>query len=761
MSRYLIKLLPVLLCVLWGVDGAWAQQQRNRKDPHIGYVYPAGGKQGTLFEVTVGGQFLEGVGSVRIAGTGVQASVVKYTRPLSQKEFNELRDKLMEARAKMGEQMMNVDVFSKRDLMFEIAKEIGISEETIKALIDYRKKLQDPKRQLNPQLSESVRLKVYVTPDAAPGMRELRLVTPIGLSNPVRFFVGDLPEYSKPEAEGGGGVAAVSPLEALPVTINGQLLPGHVDRYSFAARQGERLLVRSYVRRLIPYLADAVPGWFQAEVTLYDSKGRELAYAEDFRFDPDPVLFYEVPVDGQYTLEIKDALYRGREDFIYRVTIGNLPFVTGVFPLGAKDGEKTAVKVVGWNLPDEGVAVEKWEQMPGIQTVSVIQSAWQSNAVPFAVDSLPECVEVEPNNTFTTAQPIRVPMIVNGRISPAKDWDVYAFEGRQGNEIVAEVWGRRLNSPIDSVIELMDESGKRLAVNDDYEDKGEGLSTHHADSLLTYTLPEDGRYFLRIGDTQGKGGAEFAYRLRLSSPNPDFALRVVPSCINVRSGAVVPITVYALRKDGFNGEIALSLKNGPAGAELDGGLIPAGQNVVRMTLTVPATCTLGSYVLSVDGRATIKTDEVHRLAVPADDMMQAFSYRHLVPSSEQIVTIVESGKLTVPIKISQALPIKLHRGAANRVRFSYLVGPAVIDQLKIELNEAPAGIVLEDTIKGRTDLVLVLRVDADKIKGDLRGNLLFDAILERMPPAVEGKPPPVKQRIPIGILPAVPFEISK
>lgn len=757
MHRFHLHLLVVLLIGSTMIVGAQAQQQRNRKDPHIGYVYPAGGKQGTMFEVTVGGQFLEGVSGVRVAGEGVRATIEKYTRPLTTKEFNELRDKLMEARMKSGEQMMNLDMLIKRDMLAEIGKEIGIDDETIKALIDYRKKLLDPKRQLNPQLAESVRLKIYIAPNAPLGMRELRLITPIGLSNPIRFFVGDLPEFAKLESDG----KVVPVLDALPVTINGQLLPGHVDRYSFTGHKGERVLVRAYVRRLIPYLADAVPGWFQAELTLYDAKGRELAYAEDFRFDPDPVLFYEFPAEGQYTLEIRDALYRGREDFVYRVTVGDLPFVTGIFPLGAREGEKTTVQATGWNLPAAGVTVEKWESSAGMQSLSVMQGAWQSNSVPFLVDTLQECLEVEPNNDIASAQNIKTPMIVNGRINAPGDWDVFCFEGRSGDQIAVEVLARRLNSPMDSVLELTNAAGKRLAVNDDHEDKGEGLSTHHADSFLNYTLPSSGLYYLRIGDAQGKGGPEYAYRLRVSLPQPDFALRVVPSCINIRSGSVVPITVYALRKDGFDGEIALSLKNSPMGAALDGERIPVGQDKVRLTLTVPATCTLGSYVLAIEGRAAIKSEEVRRLAVPADDMMQAFMYRHLVPSNEQIVTVVESGKLSIPLKISQGIPVKLRRGEANHVRLSYLVGPNIADQLKVELNEPPDGITLEDTIKSRSGLTLVVKVDPAKVKEELRGNLLVDAILERTPPPVEGKPPGNKQRIPIGTLPAIPFEVSK
>src|ERR1022692_3026199 len=64
--------------------------------PHVGYVYPAGGRQGAVFQVAVGGQFLNNATNAYISGPGVQAVVVDYSRPLTQKEFNDLRDKLKE-----------------------------------------------------------------------------------------------------------------------------------------------------------------------------------------------------------------------------------------------------------------------------------------------------------------------------------------------------------------------------------------------------------------------------------------------------------------------------------------------------------------------------------------------------------------------------------------------------------------------------------------------------------------------------------------
>jgi len=141
----------------------------------------------------------------------------------------------------------------------------------------------------------------------------------------------------------------------LPAVVNGQLVPrepdfvdwrakrftpGDADRYRFEARKGQRLVVAAAARQLVPYLADAVPGWFQATLTLFDARGSELAYDDDYGFHPDPVLFFEVPEGGQYVVEIEDAIYRGRADFVYRVTIGETPFITSILPLGGPPVDK-------------------------------------------------------------------------------------------------------------------------------------------------------------------------------------------------------------------------------------------------------------------------------------------------------------------------------------------------------------------------------------------------------------------------------------
>ena len=118
---------------------------------------------------------------------------------------------------------------------------------------------------------------------------------------------------------------------------------------------------------MIPYLADAVPGWFEATLTIYDPKGEELVSGERYRFRPDPVIHFEAPRDGEYTVEIHDSIYRGREDFVYRLTLGQLPFVTGIYPLGGPAGEKTTVTLTGWNLRETSLVCDNSTAEPGVR----------------------------------------------------------------------------------------------------------------------------------------------------------------------------------------------------------------------------------------------------------------------------------------------------------------------------------------------------------------------------------------------------------
>jgi hypothetical protein len=277
----------------------------------------------------------------------------------------------------------------------------------------------------------------------------------------------------------------------------------------------------------------------------------------------------------------------------------------------------------------------------GYHVLKATRSRWESNRVLFAPDTLPECYDTEPNNDPQHAQKVRLPLIVNGRIDRPDDVDVFQFTGHAGETIVAEVKARRLNSPLDSVLTLTDARGTLLAVNDDYEDPEAGTDTHYADSYLTITLPAEGTYYLHLGDTTRSGGEEYAYRLRISRPRPDFALRVVPANVFLRSGGSDTLSVYIYRKEGFAEPITVELKNPPQGISADALAIAGSEHVARLTIRADGDAKPGLFDLVVHGSAKIGPAQLSYEAVPAEDRMQAFLWRHLVPAKDLKAFVVD------------------------------------------------------------------------------------------------------------------------
>ena len=93
MSFFRLKLFVGLILF---VAPCWAQS--NRRQPHIGYLYPAGGRQASVVQVQAGGQFLRNATDVYVSGAGVHAEVIKYMNP--PRNFNREQRQLLKLRMK-------------------------------------------------------------------------------------------------------------------------------------------------------------------------------------------------------------------------------------------------------------------------------------------------------------------------------------------------------------------------------------------------------------------------------------------------------------------------------------------------------------------------------------------------------------------------------------------------------------------------------------------------------------------------------------
>ena len=685
-ARFVVT--AVLAIPVLGGASAHAQLQ-----PQVSYILPAGGQRGTTVDVKVRGRSLAGATKVHVSGGGVTGTVKSAEREKAD---------------------------PKRPVRLDVARYPDVAH-----------------------------IEVTVDPDAEVGERDLRVVTPGGVSNRFRFFVGQVPEVN--EVDPNSTMEEAQVLPELPVLVNGQSFQGDRDFFRFQAKAGETLVLDLYGQKIVPYIADGVPGWYQPTLTLYDAQGREVAFVDDFRFHPDPVLFYHVEKDGEYLVEVKDALYRGRDDFLYRLSIGALPFVTHIFPLGGRRGATTEVKISGANLPAETTNIELSEDSPSRRSVQVISGEFLSNALPFAAGDLPEITETEPNQTLETANRIEVPATVNGRIGSGGDVDYFVFSAKARETLVMEVLARRLDSPLDSILTLFNSKGQQILENDDTVDRSEGLVTHHADSHLTYTFPADGDYYLRIADVEDKGGDEYAYRLSVAPPRPDYLLRLRPDNPRVPQGGTAMFTVMAFRRGGFNGEIKVATSGLPEGFVLPGEVIPKGANEARMIISAPLSAPIGLLSPKIVGTARIGDNDVVREATASEDLMQAFYYMHNLPTKEMLLAILERGPFTLTLDLPPRDVLKVPRSGrvevAVKATFKEGVKPGVITlrpdrvpkEWQIEVPPIPAG-------ENQTTIKITVFGNVAVFAGQ-RGTLVITAIMK------------VGNSSIYGFVPAIPYEV--
>ncbi|HOM18829.1 MAG TPA: hypothetical protein PLQ00_15970, partial [Thermoguttaceae bacterium] len=82
MRRSNITAMAALTLLLTGSLPVWAQNE------YIGYVYPAGGQQGSTFSIRIGGQSLEYPAGLVVTGDGVSVRLVDYYRVMSNQELS-------------------------------------------------------------------------------------------------------------------------------------------------------------------------------------------------------------------------------------------------------------------------------------------------------------------------------------------------------------------------------------------------------------------------------------------------------------------------------------------------------------------------------------------------------------------------------------------------------------------------------------------------------------------------------------------------
>ena len=229
------------------------------------------------------------------------------------------------------------------------------------------------------------------------------------------------------------------------------------------------------------------------------------------------------------------------------------PTLTRLFPAGGQRGTTVKVECTGkfkWPVKiwSPGVKVAALKDSGQIQVtipadlaadrvwIRLYDAEGASPALPFLLSNLAEFREKEPNNRLGKAQPLPGATkggdapdksqkgsrpgshgVANGILQSAGDVDGFAVYVKAGSTLVADMAANtRLNSPVDSVLQVVSPDGFVVAENHD----GVGI-----DPRLAFTPTKTGTYLVRVFGFPSKpnssitysGAATYVYRLTITT----------------------------------------------------------------------------------------------------------------------------------------------------------------------------------------------------------------------------------------------------
>jgi hypothetical protein len=513
------------------------------------------------------------------------------------------------------------------------------------------------------------RFKVTLVGNVPLGIHDVRFVNKWGVSNPRAFLAGDLNEVL--EKEPNNDVEQAQRVE-INSTVNGSMAnPTDVDYYVFAGKKGQRVVFAC--------LASSIDSRFHPGLELYDAKGRQLATGRDYH-NNDAVTDCTLPEDGDFYVRLFHFTHtQGTAEHFYRLNISTAPWIDAIFPCAVEVGKTTNVTVYGRNLPGgkldpsavvgdrvlekirvsitapkergqrlmySGLVTPKMAGLDGFE-YRLRNASGSSN--PFLIGLTRAAVVADNGNNDTpeTAQEVPLPCEIAGHVEKPRDRDWYAFTAKKGEVYNIDILSDRLGAPTYMYFMLRNDKSD-LKESDDNQDilsrkfylRGEDPQPYR------FVVPADGKYQLMVSSRLADTVAEprHFYRVRIAPPQPDFHLVALPSGEHRPAGTTVlaggqqAFTIFALRQDGFVGDIALSAEGLPPGVTIAPQTIGGDHRESRLVVSAAANAPVWTGAIQIAGTATMGGKKVVRSARSAGIVWP-------IPQGQNIPTIsrVERG----------------------------------------------------------------------------------------------------------------------
>ncbi|MFK8114954.1 MAG: serine protease [Rubripirellula sp.] len=481
------------------------------------------------------------------------------------------------------------------------------------------------------------------------GIYEASVMTRLGLSASRVFSVGNLTELTQTKS-------CTTVATALPITINSvcnATIPARsVNHYSFAAKQGQRLIVDC--------AAKGIESKLNPVLIVADESGADLVV--DLRGGG---IDFTVPDGGNDLVKVHELTFKGGSECFFRLHL--------------REGK-----------PGDVVA-----RPPATNKVSAF--SWP----PHGLTAEANLKEVEPNND--QPQQIELPCDLMGSFAVAADVDTYEFAAKKGEVWWVEVASERLGLPTDpsvivqhvdtsseipvltDVAELSDIKSPVKVSSNGYSYDGPPYNAGSSDVLGKFEIKQDGIHRLQISDLFGgtRNDPRNVYRLIVRRAAPDFALvgwglhmglrngdrNALSKPMALRPGATIALEVVAIRRDGFAGEIDLEMANLPDGVTSAGLKLAAGQSRGMLLVTAAADAPVGISKAELIGRSKIGEQTVTRTCHLASMSWPVTNHRNEIPAPRLLADV------TVSVGSGEAAPLSI--AAKDKTVIQATVGQSV------------------------------------------------------------------------------------
>ena len=646
--------------------------EATAQTPAINTFFPIGGQAGKTVEVEIRGASLDGATAMLVHGTGLSGSVGVgggKADDAGKQVWQSRCASCHELRSPANRSLTTAQWSSTIDRMIKV-RQAPINPAEAEKITAYI---------LGQARSGRLTAQIKIADDCMPGVYELRVVTQKGISTAGLFEVGRLPEIVAVN-----NTRQTAQAIKLPCIANGCLAANSERHYfRFNATKGKRLVFNLKGFR---YKEESVL-FFNPNLRLYDSEGKELTENHGY-FDLDPLIDWTCPTDGAYTMEVRDLLGRGNPGSVYRLTMGEVPYDSVLYPPAAQTGGSVSLNLVGKNT--ESVETKFTLTMPTVPGLQQIQSPFGS--LPFYVSEFPVI-----SDQAKPTPVAKLPASFSGRIAQPGETTTFPITGDGPCEF--ELFSGRLGSPGSIAAALLASDGR-------------AIGRMAGDGRMNAKLDAGKAYSLKVEEVSGKGGREYTYAIEARPAHPHLEVAARPGNISLRPGIATAVEIVVTRRDSIVGDISIRAENLPAGVTaLPASLPPdrnstyliliASQNAKPIEGPIRIVCTGGGPL----GIATVVAEPQEMYVIQNQPRPRIVA--------ENVVAV--RGEAEFLANFQSLEPVKVHPRKIMEVKIKLLRRNTFKGNISAQLEGLPRGWVCYPETVGpdKTEMTLLIRPNGD------------------------------------------------